>query len=50
MQVFGLKLGQELENRPAHPPEEFPGVLPSPQLPGDFDLSCHHAWPQVGFQ
>ena len=28
MQVFGLKLGQELENRPAHPPEEFPGVLP----------------------
>ena len=30
MQVFGLKWGQELENRPAHPREEFPGVLPPP--------------------
>ena len=28
MQAFGLKWGQDLENRPAHPPEEFPGVLP----------------------
>ena len=25
---FGLKLGQELENRTAHPHQEFPGVLP----------------------
>ena len=27
---FGLKYGQDLENRAAHPHQEFPGVPPSP--------------------
>ena len=30
---FGLKKGQDLENRAAHPHEEFPG-LPPPPTPG----------------
>ena len=25
---FGLKLGQDLENRAAHPNQEFPGIPP----------------------
>ena len=28
MTFFGLKLGQDLENRAAHSHQEFPGVLP----------------------
>ena len=27
--IFGLKQGQDLENRAAHPDQEFPGVTPS---------------------
>ena len=30
MTFFGLKQGQDLENRAAHPHQEFPGVLPGP--------------------
>ena len=29
---FGLKYGQDLENRAAHPHQEFPGVSPPPGL------------------
>ena len=29
MTCFGLKWGQDLENRAAHPHQEFPGVPPS---------------------
>ena len=29
--VFGLKYGQDLENRVAHPHQEFPGVPPPPR-------------------
>ena len=29
MPFFGLKWGQDLENRAAHPHQEFPGVPPS---------------------
>ena len=28
MTLFGLKYGQDLENRVAHPHQEFPGVPP----------------------
>ena len=28
MTFFGLKYGQDLENRAAHPHQEFPGVPP----------------------
>ena len=28
---FGLKYGQDLENRAAHPHQEFPGVPPFPR-------------------
>ena len=30
MEYFGLKLGQDLENRAAHPYQKFRGVLPPP--------------------
>ena len=30
MTFFGLKLGQDLENRAAHHHQEIPGVTPSP--------------------
>ena len=30
MKLFGLEQGQELENRAAHPHEEFPEVTPPP--------------------
>ena len=30
MTVFGLELGQDLENRAAHPHQEFPEVPPPP--------------------
>ena len=29
---FGLKYRQDLENRTAHPHQEFPGVTPPPRL------------------
>ena len=31
---FGLKLGQDMENRAAHPHKEFPGVPLPPPTPG----------------
>ena len=31
--IFGMKSGQDLENRPAYPHQEFPGV-PPPPTPG----------------
>ena len=42
---FGLKLGQELENRTAHPHQEFPGVPPGenvtwPSFPLSFTVHC----------
>ena len=30
--VFSLKYGQDLENRAAHPHQEFPGVPPVPTV------------------
>ena len=38
---FGLKSGQDLENRAAHPHQEFPGISPPPgiQVPLK-NLSC----------
>jgi len=34
MTFFGLKWGQDLENRAAHPHQEFPGVPPLPGIQG----------------
>ena len=34
MEYFGLKLGQDLGNRAAHPYQEFRGVTPPPPPPG----------------
>ena len=34
MTFLGLKYGQDLENRAAHPRQEFPGVPPPPPTPG----------------
>ena len=31
MSPFGLKYGQDLENRAAYPHQEFPGVAPPPR-------------------
>ena len=31
--IFGLRSGQDLENRPAYPHQEFPGVPPPPLPP-----------------
>ena len=36
MTFFGLKSGQDLENRAAHPHQEFPGVA----LSGDLGQFC----------
>ena len=36
MEYFGLKLGQDLGNRAAHPYQEFRGVYPPP--PGSNNL------------
>ena len=41
--IFWSEIGSGFGEPSKTPPEEFPGVLPSPQPPGDFDLSCHHA-------
>ena len=35
MTLFGLKKGQDWENRAAHPHLEFPGVPPSPLAGSD---------------
>ena len=35
---FSLKLGQDLENRAAHPYDEFPGIAPGLRLHGSRDL------------
>ena len=37
---FGLKSGQDLENRAAHPHQEFPGV---PQLPLGSTRHCDNS-------
>ena len=34
MEYFGLKLGQDLGSRAAHPYQEFQGVPPSPRAAG----------------
>ena len=34
MTFFGLKLGMDLENRVAHPHQEFPGVPTGELVPG----------------
>ena len=36
LHFFGLKSGQDLRNRAAHPHQEFPGVPPPP--PGIFKI------------
>ena len=36
--MFGPKYGQDLENRAAHPHQEFPTPSPPPTIPGD--LTC----------
>ena len=36
MACFGLKLGQDLENRASHPHEEFRGTTPTP-------WGCNHS-------
>ena len=39
MTFFGLKYGQDLENRAAHPHQEFPGVSPGDlRVPIVFDV------------
>ena len=40
---FGLKSGQDLENRAAHPHQEFPGVPPPPGLSGKAVIYFLHA-------
>ena len=30
MKLFGIKSGQDLKKRAAHPHQEFPGLAPSP--------------------
>ena len=39
IKFFGLKYGQDLKNRPAPPPQEFPGETPPPPLAKD--LICY---------
>ena len=41
MTFFGLKSGQDLENRAAHPHQELPGVRPL-RGSGAGCKSCHH--------
>ena len=40
MTLFGLKSGQDLKNRAAHPHEEFPGVTPGAKVSGSLVKSC----------
>ena len=40
MIFFGLKSGQDLENRAAHPHQEFPGVPPPPGTKGIIIKGC----------
>ena len=44
MTIFGLKKGQDLENREAHPPQEFRGVTPpvTKYLRTHFDMHLKH--------